>query len=146
MHFHNLFNDGEAQSGSGFLRAIVGGLLEGLKQSLEVGFTDDANRPVKLTLSRDESIRLHPKRHPITLDYTEHLVEGGRHMRCRFARAHALHSQHGMSRLPAATSGRLKVTHATIARDPSPEGRRAYRDFHHAALGYLSPDTICNGA
>ena len=27
-------------------------------------------RPVKLTLSREESIRLHPKRHPITLDYT----------------------------------------------------------------------------
>ena len=26
-------------------------------------------RPVKLTLSRDESIRLHPKRHPIALDY-----------------------------------------------------------------------------
>src|SRR5699024_9056053 len=23
---------------------------------------------------------------------------------------------------------------ATIARDPSPEGRRAYRDFHHSAL------------
>jgi len=27
-------------------------------------------RPVKLTLSREESIRLHPKRHPITMDYT----------------------------------------------------------------------------
>ena len=27
-------------------------------------------RPVKITLSRDESIRLHPKRHPITLDYS----------------------------------------------------------------------------
>jgi len=27
-------------------------------------------RPVKLTLSREESIRLHPKRHPITLHYT----------------------------------------------------------------------------
>ena len=27
-------------------------------------------RPVKLTLSREESVRLHPKRHPITLDYT----------------------------------------------------------------------------
>ncbi|OGU02758.1 MAG: selenium-dependent xanthine dehydrogenase, partial [Gemmatimonadetes bacterium GWC2_71_10] len=27
-------------------------------------------RPVKLTLSREESIRVHPKRHPITLDYT----------------------------------------------------------------------------
>jgi xanthine dehydrogenase molybdenum-binding subunit len=26
--------------------------------------------PVKLTLSREESIRLHPKRHPIALDYT----------------------------------------------------------------------------
>lgn len=27
------------------------------------------NRPVKLTLSREESIRLHPKRHPITMQY-----------------------------------------------------------------------------
>ena len=27
-------------------------------------------RPVRLTLSREESIRLHPKRHPITLHYT----------------------------------------------------------------------------
>jgi xanthine dehydrogenase molybdenum-binding subunit len=27
-------------------------------------------RPVKLTLSREESIRLHPKRHPITMQYT----------------------------------------------------------------------------
>jgi xanthine dehydrogenase molybdenum-binding subunit len=27
-------------------------------------------RPVKLTLSREESIRLHPKRHPITMRYT----------------------------------------------------------------------------
>lgn len=27
------------------------------------------HRPVKLTLSRDESIRLHPKRHPIAMDY-----------------------------------------------------------------------------
>ncbi len=27
-------------------------------------------RPVKLVLSRDESVRLHPKRHPIRLDYT----------------------------------------------------------------------------
>ena len=27
-------------------------------------------RPVKLTLSREESIRLHPKRHPITMHYT----------------------------------------------------------------------------
>ncbi len=27
-------------------------------------------RPVKLVLSREESIRLHPKRHPITMDYT----------------------------------------------------------------------------
>jgi xanthine dehydrogenase molybdenum-binding subunit len=26
--------------------------------------------PVKLTLSREESIRMHPKRHPMTLDYT----------------------------------------------------------------------------
>ena len=29
-----------------------------------------ARRPVKLTLSREESIRMHPKRHPIALDYT----------------------------------------------------------------------------
>jgi CO/xanthine dehydrogenase Mo-binding subunit len=27
-------------------------------------------RPVKLTLSREESIRMHPKRHPMTMDYT----------------------------------------------------------------------------
>jgi xanthine dehydrogenase molybdenum-binding subunit len=27
-------------------------------------------RPVKLTLSREESIRIHPKRHPITMEYT----------------------------------------------------------------------------
>jgi xanthine dehydrogenase molybdenum-binding subunit len=29
-----------------------------------------SRRPVKLTLSREESIRLHPKRHPITMRYT----------------------------------------------------------------------------
>ncbi|MEW6741788.1 MAG: selenium-dependent xanthine dehydrogenase [Planctomycetota bacterium] len=29
-----------------------------------------AGKPVKLTLSREESIRLHPKRHPVTLHYT----------------------------------------------------------------------------
>ncbi|MFI5265806.1 MAG: selenium-dependent xanthine dehydrogenase [Chloroflexota bacterium] len=29
-----------------------------------------AGRPVKVTLTREESIRLHPKRHPITIDYT----------------------------------------------------------------------------
>jgi xanthine dehydrogenase molybdenum-binding subunit len=28
-----------------------------------------SNRPVKLTLSREESIRLHPKRHPIRMEY-----------------------------------------------------------------------------
>jgi xanthine dehydrogenase molybdenum-binding subunit len=27
-------------------------------------------RPVRITLSREESIRMHPKRHPITMDYT----------------------------------------------------------------------------
>ncbi len=27
-------------------------------------------RPVKLTLNREESVRMHPKRHPITMDYT----------------------------------------------------------------------------
>ena len=27
-------------------------------------------RPVRLTLSREESVRIHPKRHPITMDYT----------------------------------------------------------------------------
>ncbi len=27
-------------------------------------------RPVKLTLSREESIRIHPKRHPLTMDYS----------------------------------------------------------------------------
>jgi len=29
-----------------------------------------SGRPVKLTLTRDESIRLHPKRHPLTMTYT----------------------------------------------------------------------------
>ena len=29
-----------------------------------------AKRPVKITLSREESIRIHPKRHPITMHYT----------------------------------------------------------------------------
>lgn len=28
------------------------------------------NRPVKIKLNRDESIRMHPKRHPLTMDYT----------------------------------------------------------------------------
>ena len=28
------------------------------------------NKPVKATLTRDESIRLHPKRHPIKMTYT----------------------------------------------------------------------------
>lgn len=28
------------------------------------------NRPVKIRLSRDESIRMHPKRHPLIMDYT----------------------------------------------------------------------------
>ncbi len=35
-------------------------------------------RPVKLTLSRDESIRIHPKRHPIKMDYTIGCDEGGK--------------------------------------------------------------------
>jgi len=35
-------------------------------------------RPVKLTLSREESIRLHPKRHPITMDYTVGCDPAGR--------------------------------------------------------------------
>ncbi|MBE3073127.1 MAG: molybdopterin-dependent oxidoreductase, partial [Acidobacteria bacterium] len=34
-------------------------------------------RPVKLTLSREESIRLHPKRHPITMHYTVGCDEHG---------------------------------------------------------------------
>jgi len=29
-----------------------------------------AGRPVRLTLTREQSVRLHPKRHPITMDYT----------------------------------------------------------------------------
>jgi selenium-dependent xanthine dehydrogenase len=36
------------------------------------------NRPVKLTLDREESIRLHPKRHPIELSYTVGCDEEGR--------------------------------------------------------------------
>jgi selenium-dependent xanthine dehydrogenase len=35
-------------------------------------------RPVRLTLTREESIRLHPKRHPITMDYTVGCDAGGR--------------------------------------------------------------------
>ncbi len=35
-------------------------------------------RPVKLTLSREESIRLHPKRHPITMHYTVGCDRDGR--------------------------------------------------------------------
>jgi xanthine dehydrogenase molybdenum-binding subunit len=34
-------------------------------------------KPVKLTLNREESIRLHPKRHPITMDYTVGCDEEG---------------------------------------------------------------------
>jgi len=34
--------------------------------------------PVKLTLSREESIRIHPKRHPITMDYTVGCDAAGR--------------------------------------------------------------------
>jgi xanthine dehydrogenase molybdenum-binding subunit len=34
--------------------------------------------PVKLTLSREESIRMHPKRHPITMEYTVGCDAGGR--------------------------------------------------------------------
>ncbi len=35
-------------------------------------------KPVKLTLSREESLRLHPKRHPIKMDYTVGCDEEGR--------------------------------------------------------------------
>jgi len=35
-------------------------------------------RPVKATLTREESIRLHPKRHPMTLHYTAGCDRGGR--------------------------------------------------------------------
>ncbi len=35
-------------------------------------------RPVKLALSREDSIRLHPKRHPITMHYTVGCDEAGR--------------------------------------------------------------------
>lgn len=34
-------------------------------------------RPVRLTLSREESIRLHPKRHPLTMEYTVGCDEAG---------------------------------------------------------------------
>lgn len=37
-----------------------------------------ARAPVKLTLSREESIRIHPKRHPMTLDYTVGCDASGR--------------------------------------------------------------------
>ncbi|MGQ0723357.1 MAG: selenium-dependent xanthine dehydrogenase [Candidatus Eiseniibacteriota bacterium] len=35
-------------------------------------------RPVKLTLTREESIRIHPKRHPITMEYTAGCDDAGR--------------------------------------------------------------------
>src|SRR5690606_28357840 len=35
-------------------------------------------RPVRVTLSREESIRLHPKRHPITMEYEVGCDEEGR--------------------------------------------------------------------
>jgi selenium-dependent xanthine dehydrogenase len=35
-------------------------------------------RPVKITLNREESIRIHPKRHPIVMDYTVGCDEEGR--------------------------------------------------------------------
>jgi len=35
-------------------------------------------RPVRTVLSREESIRLHPKRHPITLHYTAACDADGR--------------------------------------------------------------------
>jgi xanthine dehydrogenase molybdenum-binding subunit len=35
-------------------------------------------RPVKLTLTREESIRIHPKRHPITMEYTAGCDGAGR--------------------------------------------------------------------
>ena len=37
-----------------------------------------AGRPVKLTLTREQSIRVHPKRHPITLDYAVGCDDAGR--------------------------------------------------------------------
>ena len=40
--------------------------------------TQMTGRPVRLTLSRDESIRLHPKRHPITMYYTVGCDASGR--------------------------------------------------------------------
>ena len=39
---------------------------------------DVTGRPVKLTLSREESIRLHPKRHPIRMEYTAGCDADGR--------------------------------------------------------------------
>ncbi len=35
-------------------------------------------RPVKLTLNREESVRIHPKRHPLTMDYTAGCDNHGR--------------------------------------------------------------------
>ena len=36
------------------------------------------NRPVKVRLSRPESIRMHPKRHPMRLDYALGCDENGK--------------------------------------------------------------------
>ncbi len=54
--------------------ALVGGGFGG-KEDLSVQhhaalMAWTTGRPVKLTLSRDESLRVHPKRHPMTMEYT----------------------------------------------------------------------------
>lgn len=60
-------------NGGGF-----GGKEDMTVQSHAAVFAQSLKQPVKLHLSRDESIRMHPKRHPMTLDYTVGCDENGK--------------------------------------------------------------------
>jgi len=58
-----------------FVELVANGGAFGGKEDLSVQahtalLAQMTSRPVKITLSREESIRMHPKRHPITMDYT----------------------------------------------------------------------------
>ena len=58
-----------------FVELVPNGGAFGGKEDLSIQaqtalLAQHTGRPVKLTLNREESIRLHPKRHPIRMDYT----------------------------------------------------------------------------
>jgi len=66
-----------------FVELVPNGGAFGGKEDMSIQaqaalLTQLTGRPVKLTLSREESIRLHPKRHPITMDYTVGCDPAGR--------------------------------------------------------------------